>query len=143
MLPKKLDDDLSVLPQIQPEEVAMMAGLGFKTLINNRPDGEEPQQPSTDSMAEAARSAGMNYVAQPVVSGAITLADVAEFREKLDGADKPALAYCRSGTRCTMLWALSQAGRLSTDEIISRASSAGYNLDGMRHQLEALAVAEQ
>lgn len=143
MLPKKLDDDLSVLPQIDPKDVATMAGLGFKTLVNNRPDGEEPQQPASQTMADAAREAGMNYVAQPVVSGAITLADVAEFREKLDGAEKPVLAFCRSGTRCTMLWAMSQAGRLPTEEIIQRASMAGYNLDGMRHQLEALADAEQ
>ena len=143
MLPKKLDDNLSVLPQIAPENVADYAALGFRTLINNRPEGEEPGQPSSAAMQAAAEAAGMEYVSQPVISGGITFTDVADFSEYLEKAEKPVLAFCRSGTRCTMLWALSQAGKLPTEEIMSRGSMAGYNLDGLRHQIDAIAKAER
>lgn len=143
MQPKYLDDDLAVLPQINASDTAELAGMGFKTLINNRPDDEEPGQPSTSEMGNAAAQAGLSYQAQPVVSGAITFNDVADFKDLLDRAEKPVVAYCRSGTRCTMLWALASAGHISTEAIMASAEAAGYNLEGLRRQIEALAIAEK
>ena len=142
MQPKYLDDDLAVLPQIDPTDVAKLAEMGFKTIISNRPDNEEPGQPSTASVEQAAESAGLSFRSQPVVSGAITFNDVAEFQDNLAQVEKPVLAYCRSGTRCTMLWALSSAGHIPTEAIMASAEAAGYNLDGLRRQIEALAEAE-
>jgi uncharacterized protein (TIGR01244 family) len=143
MQPKYLDDDLAVLPQIDPSSTSQLAEYGFKTIINNRPDNEEPGQPSSAEVGEAAAQAGLAYQAQPVVSGAITFNDVAEFKELMDQAEKPVLAYCRSGTRCTMLWALASAGHISTEAIMASAEAAGYNLEGLRRQIEALAEAEK
>ena len=143
MQPKYLDDDLAVLPQIDPSDVAALADMGFKTIINNRPENEEPGQPSIASVEQSAKEAGLGFQSQPVVSGAITFNDVAEFKDLMDQAEKPVLAYCRSGTRCTMLWALANAGHLSTETIMANAEAAGYNLEGLRRQIEAIALAEQ
>jgi len=136
---KSLNSDLSVAPQISPEDVDAIAAEGFRTLINNRPNGEAPDQPSDDTIAQASQSAGLDYKFQPVMSGGFTLQDVEEFGRLLEAAEKPVLAYCRSGTRCTMLWALSQAGKMDTDEIIQAAENAGYDLSGMRGQINHLA----
>lgn len=143
MQPKYLDDDLAVLPQIDPSNAAELAGMGFKTIINNRPENEEPGQPSIASVEQAAKEAGLDFQSQPVVSGAITFNDVADFKDLMDQAEKPVLAYCRSGTRCTMLWALANAGNISTEAIMANAEAAGYNLEGLRRQIEAIALAEQ
>lgn len=142
MQPKYLDDDIAVFPQIDPADVAEIAKMGFKTVISNRPDNEEPGQPNTDEIKQAVEDAGMAFQSQPVVSGAITFNDVADFKDITDQAEKPILAFCRSGTRCTMLWALSSAGHLSTQNIMASAEAAGYNLEGLRRQIEALAAAE-
>lgn len=138
-IPRRINDDLHVLPQIQATDVEALAKMGFKTLINNRPDGEEPGQPSSAEVLNAGRAAGMTCLEQPVVSGAITFDDAARFRELLDSAEKPVVAYCRSGTRCAMLWALGSAGSIPTETILASTASAGYNFDGLRMQIEALA----
>ncbi len=142
LLPRMLDEDISVLPQIDPSDLTDLAGFGFKTIINNRPENEESEQPSIVSIAEAAAAAGLTFHSQPVVSGAITFNDVADFQDLMEKAEKPVLAYCRSGTRCTMLWALASAGHKPTEEIMTNAAAAGYNLDGLRRQLESLAQAD-
>src|SRR5210317_847123 len=136
---KSLSSDLSVAPQISPENVNTIAAEGFRTLINNRPNGEAPGQPSGDTIAQASESAGLDYKFQPVISGGFTLQDVEEFGQLLEAEEKQALAYCRTGTRCTMLWALSQAGKMDTDDIIEAAENAGYDLSGMRGQINHLA----
>lgn len=136
---KALSSDLSVAPQISPQDVSAIAAEGFRTLINNRPNGESPDQTDSEVIAQASQTEGLSYLFQPVVSGGFTLKDVEEFGKLLDEAEKPVLAYCRTGTRCTMLWALSQAGKLDTDEIISSAANAGYDLSAMRGQINHLA----
>lgn len=136
---KALSSDLSVGAQISAEEVNAVAAAGFRTVINNRPDGEAPDQTDGEKIAQASQELGLDYKYQPVISGGFTLKDVEEFGQLLKEAEKPAFAYCRSGTRCTMLWALSQAGTLSTDEIIQAASNAGYDISAMRGQINHLA----
>jgi sulfide:quinone oxidoreductase len=136
---KPLNSDLAVAAQISPEDISTIAAEGFRTVINNRPDGESPDQPGGDRIAQLSQELGLNYAYQPVISGGFTLDDVEEFGRLLDQAEKPVLAYCRSGTRCTMLWALSQAGKLETREIIESAANAGYDLSGMRGQIDSLA----
>ena len=134
---KKLTDDISVAAQISVAEVSIAAEEGFKTIICNRP-AEEPGQPEAAEMTQAIAESGMEYIFQPVVSGNVTFADVAEFGEHLQNAKKPVLAYCRSGTRCSTLWALSEAPNRDIDEIISRCAGAGYDYSGMRATLESL-----
>jgi sulfide:quinone oxidoreductase len=132
----KLTDTLSVAQQISASDVAEAVRLGFRTVINNRPDDEAPGQPASADIAAAAERAGVAYYYQPVVSGGLCVDDVVAFRELLGQVEGPALAFCRTGTRCTHLWALSQAGSTDADRIIATAARAGYDVSGMRHLLE-------
>ncbi len=136
---RPLTPDLAVAPQISADDVAEIASQGFRTLINNRPDGESGDQTPGDDIAAVSEELGLAYSYQPIISGGMTMKDVEDFGRLLERAEKPVLAYCRSGTRCTTLWALSQAGKLDTGEIFSAAAKAGYDLSGLRGQIEALA----
>ncbi len=133
----QLTPSLSVASQITEAEVADLAAEGFKTIINNRPDGEVPGQPPGAAIEEAAKRAGLAYHFQPVVSGHLTEDDVAAFGDTLDAAEGPVLAFCRSGTRCTMLWALSESRRQDADGLVATAAEAGYDLTGLRPVLAA------
>ena len=128
---RKIDDTISVAPQITVEDVAEIARQGFKTLVANRPDQEEFGQPSMADIEAAAREHGLTWVFMPVESGNITDQDIDEFAPMIRDADKPVLAFCRSGTRCTVLWALSAARDTSAQEIFSKARNAGYDISGL------------
>lgn len=123
--PIRLDNGISVSPQVQPADLAWLAAQGFKTIINNRPDGEEPNQPTSAQMQQAAQEAGLHYIHQPVISGAISQQNIDEFGTLLADAEGPVFAFCRTGTRCSALWAS------SGDDFESRsaiAKSCGYDL---------------
>lgn len=136
---KSLTKSLSVSGQIRLADVKSLANLGFKTIINNRPDGEAPRQPKSDTLAKRAASLGLNYHFIPVVPGQMTSDNVAAFKAVLDEDPGQTLAFCRTGTRSTIVWAKTQSGRRSPDEIIRRASGAGYDLSGMKEALDAIA----
>jgi len=133
---RRINDDISVAPQIAPEDMAAIAGLGFKTVINNRPDGEAPGQAPDAVMRAAAEDAGLEYRFVPAISGQLTKQNVEDFAATLSDVEGPVLAYCRTGTRSTTLWALSQAGKKPADEIIGQAAGAGYDLSPLRPALE-------
>jgi len=128
---RKIDDTLSVAPQISVQDVAEIAKLGFRTLVANRPDREEPGQPAMADIEAAAREHGLEWVFLPVESGTITDQDVDQFAPMIRNAEKPVLAFCRSGTRCTVLWALSAARETQPEEILSKAYRAGYDITGL------------
>jgi len=128
---RKIDDTISVAPQITVEDVAEVARQGFKTLVANRPDQEEFGQPSMADIESAAHEHGLTWVFMPVESGNITDQDIDEFAPMIRDADKPVLAFCRSGTRCTVLWALSAARDSSAQEVFSKARNAGYDITGL------------
>ncbi len=134
---RKINDAVSVAPQILADEMAEVARLGFRTVINNRPDGESFDQPPAAVVEAAAQAAGLVYHHQPVTSGGLTVDDVLHFRELLATADGPVLAFCRSGTRCANLWALAQAGNCNPDEVIAAAADAGYDVRGLRQILQS------
>ena len=133
---RKIDDAVTVAPQLLPDELAEVARLGYRTVINNRPDGEAFGQPTAEEMAAAAKAAGIEYHHQPVVSGALSVEDVLAFRALLASSSGPVVAFCRSGTRCANLWALSRAGDCDPDAVIEAAARAGYDVAGMRHILK-------
>ncbi|TKW66168.1 MAG: TIGR01244 family phosphatase [Paracoccus denitrificans] len=135
---RKIDDNVSVAPQIEPSELGEAAGLGFKTIICNRPDGEAPGQPDHQAIADAARTAGLEFRFLPLAPGQLTPDLVDEFAAALQDMPGPVLAYCRSGTRSATLWALSQSGKRDRAEILNMAAEAGYDLGGI-----AGALAEQ
>ncbi|MDO8692679.1 MAG: TIGR01244 family sulfur transferase [Sheuella sp.] len=100
-----LTQDFAVAPQLAASDMAAVAAAGFKSVIINRPDYEGgADQPSASSVMEAARAAGLTVEYQPVASGGMTAEDVVRFKELLHSLPAPVLAYCRSGTRCTVLY---------------------------------------
>lgn len=125
-------DQLSVSPQISVADVAEAARLGFKTLINNRPDGEDPSQPASAEIEAAAKAAGLTYAHIPVRGGP-TPDQVAAQRSFLADAPTPALAFCRSGTRSIVTWSLGEAmsGARAREDLVKLGSAAGYDLSGV------------
>lgn len=106
----RLTDNFAVAPQLAASDMAAVAALGYKSVIINRPDFEGgADQPLSAEVMDAAREAGLQVEYQPVVSGAITPADVARFAQLLDTLPGPVLAYCRSGARCTNLYHAAKA----------------------------------
>lgn len=130
---RKIDDSISVAAQISPANVADAAKAGFTTIINNRPDEEEPGQPSGASIREAAREAGLAYVAIPITPGGFSLHQIEAMQKALDEADGPVLAFCRSGTRSTFCWALAKgtAGE-DADVLAAKAADAGYDISPIK-----------
>lgn len=100
---KTINDRLSVGPQITPAEVAELARRGFRTIICNRPDDEDPDQPSFAEIAAAAASQGLAARHIPVVPGAMSDAQVDEFGAALRELPGPAYAFCRTGSRAAAL----------------------------------------
>ena len=129
--------DYAVSPQIAPDDIPAIVAAGYVALIDNRPDGEIPPEIGSAAIREAAAAAGLAFHHNPVTNGAMTLDNVVAQGRVLDAAGGPVLAYCRSGTRSTIVWALSRAGRLPADEIVALAAAAGYDLARMRDQLTA------
>ncbi|RMD92561.1 MAG: TIGR01244 family phosphatase [Alphaproteobacteria bacterium] len=135
---RQLDQGMAVAPQIALPDVAELAKAGFRAVICNRPDGEEPGQPAFAEIAQAAQAAGMAAHHIPIASGQLDLAAAERFARVLDETDGPVFAYCRSGTRSAMLWALSQAGRRPMGEILAATASAGYDLSPLAQLLGGL-----
>ena len=135
---RKLTDEVSVAPQIAVEDIAALAAAGFKTLMCNRPSNEELGQPETDAIVTEAKALGLNWVHLPVVGGQMDMSHVEGFRAALSEQAMPMLAYCRSGTRSSTLWALAEAPTRDTDEIIDACAAAGYNYEGMRGSLDSM-----
>lgn len=134
---KQLTPQLTVAQQITAADLAALAHQGFRTVINNRPDGEAEGQPlSADIAAEASRL-GMVFVEMPVSSSGITNQNVSDFGEQLVTAETPILAFCRTGTRSTTLWALNAAMTQEVEQIIATAKLAGYDLSKSRERLQA------
>jgi len=130
---RTLDSTISVFGQIGPEDVAAAKELGFTTIVNNRPDDEQPGQPAGAEIEAAAKAAGLDYVAIPVDHSGFNEGQVAAMVEALETARGPVLAFCRSGTRSTFLWALARH-RLGDDgeQLIAKAANAGYDLSAIR-----------
>ena len=108
---RQISDNYSVSGQILPDDVEAVKAAGFKSIICNRPDEEQPGQPSADSVKQAAEAAGLEFRYIPVISGQITQQNVADQAEALEGLEGPVFAYCRSGARCTNLYGLIQQSK--------------------------------
>jgi len=137
MEPRQITEEFSVSPQITPEDIPAITAAGFRSIMCNRPDGEEPGQPHEAEVAEAARAAGLEIVSVPFSSASMTEADVEAFRTALDEMPKPMLAYCRTGTRCTMMWSLVNYETLGPETILRATSAAGYDMSGLMAQLRS------
>ncbi len=142
MIVKTLTPALSVTSHLTEADLVQAAHDGFHSIINNRPDGEDATQLSSEKLAHLAAQHGMEYAFLPVVSSKIGAEEIAGMAQAMARLKAPALAFCRSGTRSTTLWALAQAGVLPTTEILATAAAAGYDLTALKPQLDALAAAK-
>jgi uncharacterized protein (TIGR01244 family) len=128
---RQVTETFAVAPQIAVADMAEAARRGFTLVINNRPDGEAPDQPPSAEMADAAKAAGLAYKHIPV-RGMATADQVAEMAEAVAEASGPVLAFCRSGTRSITIWSMGQAqtGARPRAELIELGAAAGYDLSG-------------
>lgn len=142
---RQLTDRIYVAPQISPEDVAQAKALGITYIINNRPDKEEPFQVTGEQVEAAARAAGIGYAAVPVTHGGFAPWQVDGMDAAIAAAGEgKLLAYCRSGTRSTLLWALSRArAGEDCDALAETAAKAGYDLSPVRQIMDALAASEE
>lgn len=132
---KRINERVSVSGQIQPEDIPALKAAGFTTIINNRPDGESPDQPAGAEIEAAAKAAGLSYHAIPLGREGVSAGMVEQTKAALAQSSGPVFAFCRSGTRSTTLWALSQAGEQDAGEIISQAAEAGYDMSHLAGHL--------
>jgi uncharacterized protein (TIGR01244 family) len=137
---RRIDDHISVAPQIQPEDLAAIAAAGFTAIVNNRPDDEDAGQPSGAAIRAAAEAAGLAYSAIPVTQSGFSHPQIDAMAAALAASPGPVLAYCRSGTRSCNLWALAEAKTDGhPDTLMAKAAATGYDLTGIRPLLDALA----
>ena len=137
---RPLTDDFSAAPQIDPADMPAIAAAGYTTVICNRPDEENPVDLQTEAMAKAAADAGLAFHVIPVGHGGMSMEMFDQTAEILQGCSGPVLAYCRSGTRSTHVWAFTMAGRIPTAEIIAAAARGGYDISGAAGQLDQVAA---
>ncbi len=137
---RKLSDSVLASPQISIADLDEAKDAGVSLVICNRPDGEEQGQLTHAEIEAAAAERGLSFMAIPITNSGFSQPQVSAMRESLDGAQGKVLAYCRSGTRSTLLWSLAQAsaGR-DPEAIASDAAAAGYDVAPIRPAMDMLA----
>jgi uncharacterized protein (TIGR01244 family) len=141
---RQLSGGVWASPQIDAADLAAAAAAGFALVINNRPEGESGDQTPGAEIESAARAAGMDYCAIPVSPGGFSREQVEAMAAALAGAHGPVLAYCRSGTRSTLLWSLARAAAGEEPEAIAEAAGrAGYDISPVRAIVDTLAAEAQ
>lgn len=134
-MPRQLDDKVLVSGQVRPEDVAALVGEGVTMLVNNRPDGEEPDQPLGMDIEEAARAAGIEYRSIPIIRG-IGPADADAMQEAIKATRGKMLAFCRTGTRSSLAWALAMNDEgMLREEIERHLASVGVDATPIAHLL--------
>jgi sulfide:quinone oxidoreductase len=132
----QLETDIFVAAQLAEADFAEAAARGFRSVVNNRPDGEAPDQLPNDRAKAVALRHGLRYRYQPVENLNVTDDDVVAAQARLmNELPGPILFYCRSGTRCTILWAQVAVPRLGVAKTLEIAAKAGYDLEIIREQL--------
>ena len=125
---RRLSDDFAVSPQIAISDLPAIWEAGFRTLICNRPDGEDTGQPDAADVEAAARKIGFEFAQISAESGKAAMPHAIETRRFLANAPKPVFAYCRSGTRCTVIWSLMMISELEANDILAATAAAGYDM---------------
>lgn len=128
----------SVSPQITVDDVPAIAAAGFVKVICNRPNTEVPLDMQSEAIGPAVLAAGMEYEVLELTHQTMTPENVARQRDLAESCAGPVLAYCASGTRCSVVWALGQCEHMSAEEILDATGKAGYDLGGLRPTLEQI-----
>lgn len=137
---RPITDQFSVSDQITPQDMAAFAAQGIRTIICNRPDQEVPLTHQSNAMQTAAEAAGLTFIFNPIVPNGLTEANVSTQIHAITQTDGPVVAYCATGNRSTTAWALGVAGDISPDDVIKRAAAQGYDLSGLRSELQRRAT---
>ena len=132
---RKITDGYHVAHQLDPADIPALKEAGFRTIINNRPDEEIPPHFQADAMEAAVSAAGMEYRRLAITHQTMTPDNIALQKSWIADCEGPILAYCATGTRCTVIWALGQAGEMDADDILSTAQAGGYDLGHLRPML--------
>ncbi len=140
---RKITDGYTASPQLDPADMVALAQMGVKTVICNRPDAENPPHLQAAAMQEAAEAAGIAFVFNPIVGGTMTQDNVEEQADAIAGSEGPVVAYCASGTRSTVAWAYGAAASMPVNDVLGCAAQGGYQLEGLRPDLEFVAKAAQ
>jgi uncharacterized protein (TIGR01244 family) len=136
---RALTPTYSVSPQIETADLAALKEAGYVAVIDNRPDAEIPPNLHTSTMRSAAEAAGLAFFANPIIGGMMTMENVTAQADAIKAAGGKVLAYCASGNRSSICWALAHAGQMPTDELIAIPARFGYQLEGLRGQLDMMA----
>ena len=136
---RAITPDYAVSPQIEPGDLPAIKAAGYVTVIDNRPDGEIPPNLHSSEMRRAAEALGLVFVVNPVIGGQITMDNVTAQGAAIAGSSGPVFAYCASGNRSSIVWALANAGKRPADDLVGLPARFGYQLDHLRPQIEALA----
>ncbi len=135
---RPLSADYAVAPQITPEDIPAIVAAGFDTVICNRPDGEIPPDLRAEALRPAIEAAGLRLVVNPVVGGGLSMENVEAQKAAIDMGGK-VLAYCASGNRSSIVWALALAGTRPTEELVAAGARYGYQVPQFRDLIERLA----
>lgn len=136
-----LTPQFAVSGALEPEDFAAIAALGFRAVINNRPDGEEPAQLTAADEARLAEAAGLGYRFVPAAKlDLFTDGVVGGMRAALDELETPILAHCKAGMRSAIAWAAARSHEAPVDEIVAQLTAAGFDCDFLRDDFEALVL---
>lgn len=128
-----IDDETAISGPIGPDGIAGAAQAGFRTIINNRPDGEEDHQPQSGSIEFAAKQQGLDYRFVPIAIRNLSQSDVDSMRSALADTPAPRVAFCRSGSRSYILWALVNAqSNEELERLIAQAADRGFDISAAR-----------
>lgn len=138
---RTLSDVVFASEQISLSDIAAAKAAGIRTIINNRPDGEDLSAPQGEAVEAKARAEGLSYISIPIGHSGFSEPQIDAMIEALQATEEGVLAYCRSGTRSTFLWALACAKQgVDPDAIIKAALAAGYDVSPVRPMMDMLAM---
>lgn len=135
---RSLSAAYAVSPQISVEDIPALSDAGVTLVICNRPDNEVPPSHQAETIGASVREAGLSFEVLPLTHQTMTPENIARQAELVASANGPVLAYCASGTRCSVIWALDQVKTRTPDAVLADLASAGYQLDALRPTLQQL-----
>ncbi|MCP4936035.1 MAG: TIGR01244 family phosphatase [bacterium] len=137
---RKLDDGYWTAGYITPQDIAMAAACGFKSIVNILPKDDTDQHMTDAQAKELVETASLEYRYMPLYGHQVNNEYIATaYGSMIKELQKPVLTYCRSGTRVTLLWAMIRAGNLDVDDILDRALNNGYDIEVIKEDLEKMA----
>lgn len=137
----RITPDFAVTGELQEPDFAEIAAQGFKAVINNRPDGEAPGQPTAREQEEIARKHGLDYAHVPATTQTIFTDEVVSAMEKaLNSVEGPVLAHCKSGMRSTVLWAVASARSKPVSEVVAALEQSPFDMSFLEEELEKQAA---